>query len=179
MSKVKALLCYEAKQNKLSLSEMLVKVNDELLYSNEQCMFASVLCGYIDMIAAKLVCCNAGHTYPFASFKGDLYTEIHLKKEPVLGVFKAAEGDYEPFEYSLDCGDSFFLYSDGITEAENIKRELYGSKRLEKALNSAGVKEPESVVNAVMKSVCEFTGGAQQSDDITMVAIKYTGPKDI
>ena len=173
MSKVKALLCYEAKQCKVTLASIIEKVNDELVVGNEQCMFASVLCGYIDMKEEKMICCNAGHTYPFSAFGGQQYECVQLEKDPVLGVFKSVKGDYTMTEYHLQPGDMFFIYSDGISEAINIKNEMYGLERLDRKLNEGiNLSAVDTVLN-ILKEVKKFIGNEPQSDDITMVSIKY------
>jgi phosphoserine phosphatase RsbU/P len=173
MSKVKALLCYEAKQCKESLVTIIEKVNDELVIGNDKCMFASVLCGYIDMKAEKMICCNAGHTYPFSAFGGKLYECIQLEKDPVLGVFNTVKGDYTTTEYDLQPGDTFFIYSDGISEAINVKNEMYGLERLGNKLNDLVNSSAVDTVLDVLKDVKKFIGSEPQSDDITMVSIKY------
>ena len=174
MAKVKSLLCYEARQYNLPLDEMFIQVNDELLDGNDACMFASVFCGYINTKTKIISCCNAGHTYPFVAFKGRKYREIQLKKDPVLGVFKARKDDYTVTEYELSSKDQFFIYSDGISEALNAKDEMYGLKRLGNKLNELIGSSSVDIVLKVLKDVKSFTGNEPQSDDITMVSVRYT-----
>ncbi|MBO4555165.1 MAG: SpoIIE family protein phosphatase, partial [Elusimicrobiales bacterium] len=72
-------------------------------------------------------------------------------------------------------GDSVFLYTDGITEAENEKNELFGGKRLSGILNSEKRKNAWDICLSVKRSVKDFAGKAPQSDDITMLAFIYRG----
>jgi phosphoserine phosphatase RsbU/P len=173
MAKVKGLLCYEAKQHNYSLNKVLIRINDELVDNNNACMFASVFCGYINTETEIITCCNAGHTSPFVAFNGQKYETVQLKKDPVLGVFKAYESDYTETKYKLSPGEQFFVYSDGISEAVNINKEMYGVLRLENKLNDVFDSSAVDTVLKVFNDVKSFTGLEPQSDDITMISFRY------
>ena len=76
---------------------------------------------------------------------------------------------------ALAPGDTLFLYTDGVTEAANEAQELYGENRLEAALNrAAGGDVPmREILAAVRKDIESHVGAAEQSDDITMLALRY------
>ena len=89
---------------------------------------------------------------------------------PPLGILEGARykaGD----AVTLGAGDMLFLYTDGVTEAENRKEELFGSERLEAALIETRGEPARAVVEHVVARVTAFANGAPQSDDITCVAI--------
>ena len=85
---------------------------------------------------------------------------------------------FREHEFELYPGDSFFVYTDGVTEAANADRELFGNDRLLAALNRKPDAEPEEVLRNVMDGISSFVAGAEQFDDITMLSFKYKGPKN-
>ena len=84
---------------------------------------------------------------------------------------------YEGHAFKLEPGDSIVVYTDGVTEATDEGNEMFGADRLTEALNSEPDAPPEKCIDNVKKSIEEFKGEAEQFDDITLLAIKYNGPK--
>jgi sigma-B regulation protein RsbU (phosphoserine phosphatase) len=89
---------------------------------------------------------------------------------PVLGVLAIAP--YSEQQARLGPGDLLVVYSDGVTEAANIAEEEYGEERLIEVLKRRRTDSSDTIVNAVMESVNQFTSGAPQADDITLVVAK-------
>jgi sigma-B regulation protein RsbU (phosphoserine phosphatase) len=90
----------------------------------------------------------------------------------ILGVMKTAA----PYEEGLvQCrgGDTLVLFTDGVSEAMSTRQEEYGEERLEKALRSALTGTPQEILDAVHRDVLVHTQGASQSDDITMMVVKF------
>ena len=87
------------------------------------------------------------------------------------------DGEFEQEEIALNAGDVMYFYTDGVTEALNESEELYGEERLEECLNRSGAKNisVEKILEAVRLSLEEYAGDAEQSDDITMIGLKYRG----
>ena len=84
---------------------------------------------------------------------------------------------YESQSVILKPGDSLFLYTDGVTEAMNAAEELYGEDRSLTALNKSAYKDdPTALLREIARSVTDFVGEAEQSDDITMLGLNYWGP---
>jgi phosphoserine phosphatase RsbU/P len=76
----------------------------------------------------------------------------------------------------LDSGDALVLYTDGVTEAMNVGHHLFGAETIEKTLGHAGqAAASEKIIKVVLEDVRDFVGEARQSDDITMLVIKYLG----
>jgi len=75
----------------------------------------------------------------------------------------------------LEPGESLFLYTDGVTEAMNAADELFGDDRLRGELETLAGRCPDDVSAAIMEQVKVFAGGAPQSDDITVMAVRYKG----
>ena len=140
---------------------------------NEQNMFATFFIGVLDLPTGKLRYCNAGHEKPFAIRK-----EIRLlPAKPHLPLGVMDDLIYTAQETVLQPGESLFLYTDGLTEAKNESHELFGLKRIEKALQDCIRNEsiaPEKIIQTMTHRVNGFVNGAEQSDDLTLLAIQYT-----
>ena len=157
-------------------SRIMHTLNEYLCKDNESNMFITMFIGVLDLPTGKLRYCNAGHEKPFILEQE--VNELPVKPHLPLGVFDNVV--YTTQEYKLAPGDMVFLYTDGLTEAMNKKHELFGIKRIETVLKS--FKEPgevptESLINKVSKDVADFVGNAEQSDDLTLLAVQYT-PQD-
>jgi sigma-B regulation protein RsbU (phosphoserine phosphatase) len=152
---------------------ILASVNRVLAEDNERCMFASVLCGIIDVRTGNVRVANAGHNPPVV-VRADGASCLRLKPGPMLGP--TADAVYETERIALRPGDTLFLYTDGVTEATNPAEEAYGESRLLCALQRIGNSDPTRMIHHVRAEVLHHADGAPQSDDVTMVAIKYRGP---
>jgi sigma-B regulation protein RsbU (phosphoserine phosphatase) len=93
-----------------------------------------------------------------------------------LGLFDGIP--YDKLEIQLEKGDTFYLYTDGVTEAMSADDELFGEERLEKTLALYSGMNPRSIGVGVRRAITDFTHDAEQSDDITMLALKYGVPPE-
>lgn len=84
---------------------------------------------------------------------------------------------YHELTDHLDPGDKLFLYTDGVTEAANSAEELFGSDRLQAALNQRIDLPPQKLLTELKQSIDDFAGDAEQFDDITMVSLEYKGTR--
>ena len=119
---------------------------------------------------------NAGHNPPLLWQSGS-WRWLKEKSGLPLGLF-----DGLPYQaYSVDCqiGDQFLLYTDGVTEAMNESEELFGESRLEDVAKAGFDAHPRALVNAVRREVSSFAGNAEQSDDITMLALEVGVPPEV
>ncbi|MGE5180289.1 MAG: SpoIIE family protein phosphatase [Bacteroidota bacterium] len=151
---------------------ILASVNDILAADNERCMFASVLCAVLDARNGELRIANAGHNPPLlVDAMGARY--LPVKAGLVLGPRAGAR--YEMERITLQPGDSFFLYTDGVTEARDRRDALYGEAALLEGIRRTGRVAPETMVRAIRTAVRAHAEGVPQSDDVTMLAITYVG----
>lgn len=153
--------------------EILARVNDELSRDNRVNMFVTVFCGILDTATGEVIFANAGHNYPLLMGTSG---EAHFLKTvngPALGVMENAP--YRRETLQLEPGDSFFLYTDGVTEAMNTAEELFGDDRLQRELETLAGADLDCVTTGIMERVKEFAAGAPQSDDITIMAVHYRG----
>ena len=133
---------------------------------NDTCIFVTFFIGMLDLTSGLLSCCNAGHNRPYVV--SDSISELDSKPGLPLGVDEA-----EPYvlnEYHVPKGAMLFIYTDGLTEAKNGQREQFGNQRLMDQLKS-GVGSREQI-ELMTQAVHQFVGDAQQSDDLTMLAIR-------
>jgi sigma-B regulation protein RsbU (phosphoserine phosphatase) len=147
-------------------------VNNLLVEDSLSHMFVTVFYGILDARNGALEYCNGGHNPPFLISDGKVNALKHTGGL-VVGAIKNTE--YESNLISLQPGDTLFLYTDGVTEAENKERDEYQEQRLEDALVEVRSAEIDEIVEHILAEVNTFSEGMQQSDDITCLAVKYLG----
>lgn len=152
---------------------ILSHVNQELAAENETCMFVTLFCGLFDMKSGEIQYTNAGHNPPLVIKKDGTAEWLPRTKSLVAGAMQ--EIQYECERIRLSPGDSMFLYTDGVTEAMNHSDELFSEERLAKALSDSAEMEIKAVIGKIMDAIYRFSDGAPQSDDITMMMIRYSG----
>ena len=156
-------------------------LNKGLSEGNDMNMFCTMFIGVLDLRTGHLDYCNAGHNAPIIRrVNADGSLDVHFTKPKTnlaIGVF-----DGFPFECEhtdLKPGEAIFLYTDGVTEAENISKDLFGEERTLQALTKArsgNARTAKDFVNSVYEVIVEeHAKDAEQSDDITMVVIEYKG----
>ena len=173
MMVAKTLLKTEAQRGG-SPDEILSAVNNILAADNENCMFVTVFCALMDTRTGEVRFANAGHNPPLLiESQGIRY--LALKAGFVLGP--VLDSTYETERITLQPGETLFLYTDGVTEAKAPEAELYGEQRLLEALQRGPKEELAEMIQHIRAAVKQHANGAPQSDDVTMVAIKYRGTK--
>jgi sigma-B regulation protein RsbU (phosphoserine phosphatase) len=155
-------------------SDILTKTNEALCTNNKTEFFVTVWIGIVELSTGKVTATNAGHEYP-ALMQNGKFDILHDKHSIVVGG--VPEAKYKEYTIDLKPGDKLFVYTDGVTEAENSENKFYGMERLTSALNDNADKTPEGVVEGIQKSLAKFTGNADQFDDITMLCFEYKGKK--
>ena len=152
-------------------AEKLIKtINEKICASNNMGLFITMLAGIIDLNTGKITYINCGHNQPLLKRANGAYEYLSLPTNIVLGAFENA--DFEIYEDTLKKGDTLFLYTDGLTEAYNGS-ELYGEKRLKECVNTMDNDDLKLMSENIKKEIKEFTGGTEQSDDVTMLVFQY------
>ena len=160
-----------AVRNFSSPARCLSEVNEMLAEDNETCVFVTVFYGILDLRDGTFRYCNGGHNPP-RLVRGDSRVEaLPTTGNVVLGVFPGH--DYADGEVQLAPGDALFLYTDGITEAQNARNEEFGEERLDEKLASLRQATARDVVNEVVDAVHVFAEDTPQSDDITCLALRF------
>ena len=157
-------------------AEILEFVNNRICESNKADMFVTVWLGILEINTGKVIAANAGHEYPVIRKEGGKYELLQDKHGFVVGGMEGMK--YKNYEFTLNKGDSLFLYTDGIPEANNAAAELFGAERMLDALNINPDGAPEEVLENVKNEVRRFVGDAVQFDDLTMLCLKYNGDEE-
>jgi sigma-B regulation protein RsbU (phosphoserine phosphatase) len=159
------------------LSAGMAQANRLLATQNTACMFVTLFHGVLDLTSGVLRYCNAGHNPPYLLRAGGGRAPLEATGIP-LGVQDRI--GYRVAETCLDPGDTLFLFSDGITEAFDAAGNEFGTARLEQTLDAARGAGAANLVALVLQATAAFSAGAEQSDDITCLALTFRGfPREV
>jgi phosphoserine phosphatase RsbU/P len=158
----------------ISAADVLNHVNNMLCPDNQTCMFVTVFCLILNTDTGEVEFCNGGHNPPLVCEQDGSFDFVDVPKGFVVG---AIENMVCPSKnITLKPGEIFFLYTDGVTEAMNPRNEQFSDKRLKESLEKLkGKKELTDIITGLRDDVLGFAQDAPQSDDITMVALRYNG----
>ena len=153
-----------------SPAQIVTQMNDSLSgEGNDQSMFVTLFLGVLDFATGELKYCNAGHNAPIQIFQSSNLQMVDCMANLPLGVLSGFA--YQEQEAKMEVGDTLFLYTDGLTEAENSAHEQFGEKRMFERLKMKG-ESPSKIIETMQQAVASFVGDAEQSDDLTMFAIR-------
>jgi sigma-B regulation protein RsbU (phosphoserine phosphatase) len=153
-------------------SECLERVNRLLVAENTSCMFVTLCYGILNIRSGEFEYCNAGHNPPILVAPQGAATQLEAPGGVAVGV--TDEIPYRTGTVRIRPGETLFLYTDGITEAADGDHQMFSVERLQACLQQAGDASPRQFINAVVYEVREFAGDAPQSDDLTMLVLKYS-----
>ncbi len=155
----------------LDLAELTGRVNDLMCENTGGNKFVTFFWGTIDSSRKSLSYVNAGHNYPYL-LHADGSMERLDRGGMILGVMKTTV-PYDGGVVECRSGDTLVLFTDGVSEAMSTRQEEYGEERLERALRNALSGTAQEILDAVHRDVLAHTQGASQSDDITMMVVKF------
>ena len=153
-----------------ALGEAVATANNALCARNEADMFITLWVGVLDLQSGEITYVNAGHNPPVTVLSGEV---SYLTKKSGLVLAGMEEVPYREHTLTLQKGDMVYLYTDGVTEAENAAKELYGEERLLRCFEQIKNSAPEKVIETIKQSVEVFVNGADQFDDMTMLCFKW------
>ena len=161
--------------NREGLAEVVAAANDKLCANNDAMMFVTVFIGVLDLETGEFVYVNGWHNPPVIYHAEENRCEfLDVKKNFVLGPM-----DGIPFieqRITFKRGDLIFMYTDGVTEALNVADEEYLPERLIDFMNSTDCRaDLQTLLKNVRGDVSKHVGEAEQSDDITMFALRFKG----
>lgn len=156
-----------------SPAEILRDTNSAICANNREEMFVTVWMGILEISTGNLTAANAGHEYPVIKHPNGKYELLKDKHGFVIGGLDGAK--YQEYDFTLEPGSKLFLYTDGVPEATNDDKQLFGTQRMLDALNSSPDAAPKETLENVRKAVDAFVKDAQQFDDVTMVCLEYRG----
>jgi len=152
-------------------AEILRRLNDELAERNPHLMFVTIQCLVFDLEHGRVTCAGAGH-HQLATLSRSRPPRLACPSSGRPAGLMASN-PIESVTLTLEPGDTFVLFSDGVTEATNAAEDFYGEERLLNVLSSCGGASAADIVARVMKDVRAFAAGAKQSDDIAVLAARY------
>ncbi|HMX15698.1 MAG TPA: CHASE2 domain-containing protein [Rhodocyclaceae bacterium] len=176
MAVAKALGKSVALRGEAGIAEIVRCANEELSRENPEMLFVTMLAGILDADTGDLALCNAGHDAPWRRGRETEPQQLTGDGGPPLCVLE--DFPYPAQQFRLRRGDSVFVITDGITEAMDGHGVLYGTDRFSAALAKAGPEEPPAALVArVREDVRQFVAGAEASDDLTLLVLRWTGPR--
>ncbi len=157
--------------NVISSRELVAKVNEELSDRNSNQYFLTLFIAILNVRTGVMDYCNAAHNYPYVLKRDGSFTVLSQSHGLPLGIYK--DKSYESSSYQLSEGDSLVLYTDGVINSTDSHDHYYGIDRLEKNLKHLNNSTCEEIVNKLLRSIVIFEAGNTQSDDITLLAVRY------
>jgi sigma-B regulation protein RsbU (phosphoserine phosphatase) len=156
-----------------SVIDVAARMNQELCRDNEGMMFVTAAVGCLHLAEGTLTLVDAGHNPAVIVGAGGGLALPAVPKGIALGILPQAA--YTEARIALEPGATLVLYTDGLTDARGAAGEMFGEQRLHRAIAAAGAETPVRAVAAVMDAVERFAAGAPQDDDLTILAVRYSG----
>ena len=156
-------------------AECIEKVNNMLIPESDISTFVTVFYGLLNLETGELAYCNGGHNLPYIQTKSGEVKELENVGGLLLGKFEGVP--YEMNTVQLEPGDAVVTFTDGVTEAEDESDGFFDEQRVIEFLKKHPGKSLESLVKGLFLEVMKFTAAAEQSDDITVLSVRYGSPE--
>jgi phosphoserine phosphatase RsbU/P len=160
----------------LDPAECITKVNNMLIPESDISTFVTVFYGVLNMKTGELSYCNGGHNLPYLHKANGSVHELENIGGLLLGKFEGVP--YDKNTVTLSPGDTIVTFTDGVTEAENDEGEFFEEDRVIQYLEKHPSQALQSQVKGLFLEVMKFTGAAIQSDDITVLSVRYSKPEE-
>ncbi len=170
----------DAAMSGMGPAQIMRHVNARIAENNKYYMFVTVWFGILEISSGQLRWADAGHEEPLLFRKGS-WRFLKKHNGPALGAFEPeilALDDKPPFTdqiLTMQSGDVLMQYTDGVTEAMTAEMEQFGTERLLETVSSAPSEDPDALLPYVRDKIESFVNGADQFDDITLMAVRYNG----
>lgn len=148
----------------------ITKANDLLCCESAESMFVTVFYAIYNIYTGELEYCNGGHNSPFILRADGRLEQMPMSTNCLVGVIEGCS--YTKEKMKINVGDTLLMYTDGVNEAFNVNLEEYGEARMEKILRTLNGKTCREIIDGQLEDVKRFAEGAEQSDDITIMALK-------
>lgn len=156
--------------------QIMMAINDQIAEGNDTHMFVTMFIGILDLKTGHLAYSCGAHNPPL--LLGSTLEDLPVARKLPVGAIKGMK--YVLQETQIAPGTTLFLYTDGLTEAMNAANQMFGVERVKEIAQhqiSVGDTSPKALLDRLTEAVDAFVAGAEQSDDLTMMAIKYLGLK--
>lgn len=156
------------------LSDALRRVNVEICEGNDVGMFVTVFLGILELDSGKFCYANAGHNTPYHGVES--YSELHCVRSCPLGCFD--DEVYQEESIVMKSGEGIFLYTDGVTEASSASGRFFGVDNMKRVLDGNTGMDCCHIIETMEKEIENFSENTKQSDDITMLMLRFYGDAD-
>jgi sigma-B regulation protein RsbU (phosphoserine phosphatase) len=153
------------------LERVIASANNALYENNHINMFATVFLAILDARSGLLSYVSGGHNPMLIGSRDQGYRFIENPAGMLIGILP--ERHFEVQTVTLNKGDTLLLYTDGITEAEDEARRLFGNEAFRELVDGLPDEDPRELVHQVLKAISDHAGRHEQSDDITLLAVRY------
>jgi sigma-B regulation protein RsbU (phosphoserine phosphatase) len=150
-------------------------VNEQLCLKNDEGMFATAICGVIDINTGIVTLCDAGHSTPIMALNNAVFSYHTIEKNMPLGILGNRE--YKETHLNLKKYDTFLFYTDGFTECVGKAGDMLGEQALLNCLKDNSKSELQLIANKLWDLVKYFRNGAAASDDTTLLILRFLGKK--
>lgn len=158
----------------IELGEMMREANREIARDNSEMLFVTVFAGIVDLRSGALWYANAGHERPFVAGPRREPVSLDAEGGPPFGIDEAA--DYPVARYALAPDEYLCVATDGVSEATDTAGNFFGKERLKAALTDIGDgSSADAVLDQLVQRVDAFAAGAERSDDVTVLVLRWRG----
>ncbi|MCR5237004.1 MAG: PP2C family protein-serine/threonine phosphatase [Lachnospiraceae bacterium] len=171
MMSAKNLISYRAHEGGTP-GEILTSICPHICQNNSSMMFVTVWLGILDLASGLLKYSCAGHEPPAVKNGNAPYILMNDEEHGMIMGLKE-DAKYKDSEIQLAPGSVVFIYTDGVTDAQNPSEEMYGIDRMLSCLNQSASDIPQDIIKKMYSDIEDYVGSSEQSDDITMLAVKY------
>jgi CHASE2 domain-containing sensor protein len=175
MALAKSLMKSVALRTQADPASVLMQASAEIARDNPEQFFVTAFAGVLDTRSGKLEFCNAGHLAPYACRPGGAPEKLQHAGGPPLCVLD--NFSYSSAQRALVAGEWLCVVTDGVTEAMDRHAGLYGAARLEALLDGLRQSIPERIVAAIRDDVMRFALGSDPTDDLTLLCLRWIGPR--
>ena len=156
-----------------TLADAMNAINASIAENNESNIFVTLFIGALDLKTGLLACCNAGHNPPVVIRPDGSCAWLEIAPNLPVGVIK--QFSYKEQSLALPDAGALMLYTDGVTEAENAEKQLYGKERLLRVIQKNFKQTPCNMIETLLSDINDYVKDNEPSDDITLLAIQYRG----
>ena len=160
----------------ISAKEIVSHVNNELSERNSNQNFVTLFIGILDIHSGIMDYCNAAHDFPYILHADGTIQKMSKSHGLPLGIYKSKV--YTSSKIELSFGDMIILFTDGVINSLDNKNQHYGTERLEKNIQNLNELSAEEVAVRLVKSIEIYEGEEKQSDDITLLTLRYLAKKE-
>lgn len=174
MATSKTLCKSVAMRGSMHVGQMMNQANLEITRDNSEMLFVTAFAGIVDLRSGELWYTNAGHEKPFVAAAGRAPVSLDGEGGPPLGILDSV--DYPVQRYRLGQDEFLCVVSDGVSEATDLAQSLFGKDRLAAALAEIGATDrADDVLESLFRRVDAFAAGAERSDDVTVLVLRWPG----